>query len=723
MAAMKRGWIFALMLGVVGVVVTIFVIDVRHDRKLLFDGFVEERLASTKELAAEMAARFSAVRKDVLFFKYLVEHSPAAQASVETFDTEVRRRLQRELQAILDVVGPYKEMHLVGPDGAVALSARESNWSAGADTDRVQRAVAAAALKAPSLAEGRIRISAPIRKAGRPAQAPGYRIFSASVRLSRGRRGAVLLLLEPDYLFGTLRAFRAPDRPRFALVDMGMRRAAYLSSPDLEGLTSELRVSGGEPSLAQLLSTSESGRAELPSEVAQRLRLGRFAVVTFAGLPQLDEWRFTLAAFSTATHLEERDQAMLIRTVAAMAAVLAGLGALGALLLRQVRRETELREHLRLAGEIRHLHELSQKLLDNIPSGLLALSRDLRVQQANHAMGALGSAARPGASMGEAFPAAAPTDVQRISRLLSEALERREPRKLLSERMALFHSRPGTYNLCAIPLDTPLHGVAVLLIIDDLSELKRLEQELVRAEKLSTIGILAAGIAHEIGTPLGVIRARAEHLLEKAQGGDGAVRSLQAIVEQSDTISRIIRQVLEFTRMREVQSQPVEIADVAEGAADLLREHFEKRGVTLSLSVGGGLPAIWADPDGLRQVLINLLRNACDACQPGQGVEVQASAESSGDEPFIRIEVRDSGCGIAPEHLHSIFDPFFTTKKGGEGVGLGLAIAQDIVKNHGGSISVESTLGRGSTFTVRWPAHEGAGPDRGSATGASEERA
>jgi len=164
----------------------------------------------------------------------------------------------------------------------------------------------------------------------------------------------------------------------------------------------------------------------------------------------------------------------------------------------------------------------------------------------------------------------------------------------------------------------------------------------------------------------------------------------------------------------------VELVPVCREVAELLRERYAQVGVSLTLSIPEGLPQIVAEADGLRQVLVNLLRNAADACKPGGRVEVRARAEAVEGAPFLRLEVRDNGCGIPSEQLHAVFDPFFTTKKGGEGTGLGLAIAQDIVKNHGGTLSVESEPGKGSVFTILWPAAASAAP--APADGAGVER-
>lgn len=701
---MTRRWIFVLMIAVVAVVVAIFVVDARHDRKLVFDGFIEERLASTKELAAELGGRFASVRKDVLFFRYLVENSALAEATAAAFHSEAGARFQRELRALLAVVPHYKEMHLVGPDGGVALRAREENWKPGRDADAVERALAADALRASGLSDGRVRISAPIRRNDSPPDAPGYRIFSASVRFARERRGALLLLVEPDYLFGAIRAFRAPDRPQFALLNAKNGRVSFAAPGFSRLLGAEL--GSGEPRnvLAAQLFSEEPGLLELDAQTARRLGFSSSVVVTHAPLPALALWRWSLVAFNTAEHLVERDHAVILRSAVAMGAVLAGLGVLGMLLLRQVRREAELRENLRLASEISHLHELSQKILDNVPAGLLALGDDLRVRQANRVMLALSPGATPGAALAQAFPYAGPAELGRIEQLLRAAQEARDTEGLLVEHVRLWSEEPGAYNLSAVPLVTPSHSVALLLVVEDLSELKRLERELVRAEKLSTMGILAAGIAHEIGTPLGVVRARAEILLGKLGGDPAAMRSLQAIVAQSDAISRIISRVLEFTRTRKVEVTALPLGPAVREAAELLREKFEHAKVKLQLQLPDAMPVLLADADGFRQVLLNLLRNACDACKAGGRVTVRVAMDEGAAAPTALVEVQDDGCGIPAENLHSIFDPFFTTKKGGEGTGLGLAIAQDVVKNHGGTLSVESAPGQGSTFALRWRA-------------------
>ncbi|HLK91111.1 MAG TPA: ATP-binding protein [Polyangia bacterium] len=231
--------------------------------------------------------------------------------------------------------------------------------------------------------------------------------------------------------------------------------------------------------------------------------------------------------------------------------------------------------------------------------------------------------------------------------------------------------------------------------------LRSLERQLISAEKLATTGVLAAGIAHEVGTPLGIIRARAELLLGDTQGAQGR-RALEAIIEQIDRISSTIRQVLDFSR-----NQPVELGRVnpvvgLQGTLDLVGHRVRQQDLRVSVDVAPDLPPLAADPNQFQQVFINLLLNACDASSQGGEIEITAQTIEAGKR--VRIEVRDHGTGIAPEHLLAVFDPFFTTKKRGEGTGLGLPIAASIVRNHGGEITLGSVPGEGTLVSVSWPA-------------------
>jgi signal transduction histidine kinase len=236
-------------------------------------------------------------------------------------------------------------------------------------------------------------------------------------------------------------------------------------------------------------------------------------------------------------------------------------------------------------------------------------------------------------------------------------------------------------------------------------ELGRLQEQLLRAEKMATVGVLAAGIAHEIGTPLGVVRARTEMTLGKLGEEHALAAGLRVIMEQIDRVSRTIRQLLDFSRQRPTAVQAVEIAHVARAVHELLGWEGERRGVVLAVDVPAGLPALAADPDQLQQALVNLVMNGLDACTGPGRVEIRARAESAS----MQIQVIDTGGGIAPELRHQIFDPFFTTKKRGQGTGLGLTLTARIVEDHRGQLEVDSHEGKGTVVTIHWPfARDGA---------------
>lgn len=229
---------------------------------------------------------------------------------------------------------------------------------------------------------------------------------------------------------------------------------------------------------------------------------------------------------------------------------------------------------------------------------------------------------------------------------------------------------------------------------------RNLETQLVRAEKLVTVGVLSAELAHEIGSPLAVIRGRAEQLAAAVSTPERA-EDARIIIKHIDHVASTIRQLLDFSRRPMNEKQPVSLALVVERTRGLMQWKLEATGVALDVDVEAGLPLLRADPDQLQQVLVNLLLNACDATPRGGIVLVRGRKENTG---MVHIAVVDYGSGIADEHVHDVFDPFFTTKKRGEGTGLGLPIAASIVRDHAGRMTLSSRLGKGTTVTLHWPA-------------------
>ena len=222
---------------------------------------------------------------------------------------------------------------------------------------------------------------------------------------------------------------------------------------------------------------------------------------------------------------------------------------------------------------------------------------------------------------------------------------------------------------------------------------------LVRSEKLATVGRLAAGVAHEVGNPLGAVSGYAERARARLPAdADPEVRdALERILVAADRIDRIVRDLLDFARPAPLEVRAVGVGGAVDAALRLAAVQARFRGVTASVELPADLPPVLADERHLSQVLLNLLLNAGDA-MAGQG---RVTVRGRRDGGAVEIAVTDTGPGIPPEDLPRVFDPFFTTKEPGQGSGLGLAICHSIVESLGGSIDATSPPGQGATFVVR----------------------
>jgi signal transduction histidine kinase len=217
------------------------------------------------------------------------------------------------------------------------------------------------------------------------------------------------------------------------------------------------------------------------------------------------------------------------------------------------------------------------------------------------------------------------------------------------------------------------------------SELRReRERQLVQIDKLATLAALATGIAHEVSTPLGVIVGRAEQLLARVLGDERATKAAVSIIDQGTRIGRVVRGFLSLARGDSPVLEHANPGALARAAAELVEHRFEKAGVTLAVRIGEEMPEIACDPRLVEQAVINLLLNACDACEPGGQVELAVSS----DGRRVAFVVTDDGVGITEEAAARATEPFFTTKPAGKGTGLGLAIANEIAKHHGGELSI-----------------------------------
>jgi signal transduction histidine kinase len=237
-----------------------------------------------------------------------------------------------------------------------------------------------------------------------------------------------------------------------------------------------------------------------------------------------------------------------------------------------------------------------------------------------------------------------------------------------------------------------------------------LERNLRQSEKLASVGQLAAGLAHEIGTPLNIIGGRAEFLLRRRRSEPETAENLRIIQSQIDRITEIVRQLLEFSRRREPTVRQVKLAVLLSEVTGLLEHKIFDKGVAVEIDLPPNLPRIQADPNQLQQVFINLFLNSLHALPPGGKIKITAALKRFDNEngtglagEKIEICFQDNGAGIPAELIGQVFDPFFTTKDVGEGTGLGLSVSYGIVKDHGGSIRVESELGRFTRFMISLP--------------------
>jgi signal transduction histidine kinase len=234
-----------------------------------------------------------------------------------------------------------------------------------------------------------------------------------------------------------------------------------------------------------------------------------------------------------------------------------------------------------------------------------------------------------------------------------------------------------------------------------IKKLQEKQSQLVEAEKLASLGKLAAGIAHEINNPLTSVLTFSNLMLEQCPPGDPRHDKLKLMARETERARNIIRQLLNFGRESVIKPVKININQPVTEITESLVAQEAFKDVELSMKLADDLPEVYADPAQLGQVVLNILLNAIHAITPPGRIDVATRSAGSS----VEIVFADTGKGIPEEHLHKIFDPFFSTKDATRGTGLGLAVSYGIIKKHGGEIIVDSTVGKGTTFTVRLPVY------------------
>jgi PAS domain S-box-containing protein len=265
-------------------------------------------------------------------------------------------------------------------------------------------------------------------------------------------------------------------------------------------------------------------------------------------------------------------------------------------------------------------------------------------------------------------------------------------------------STRGTRQLVINASIAPLVGkngarLGRLILLDDITQRVRLEEQMVQTEKLTSLGLLAAGVAHEVNTPLAVISNYIQMLAKQIPADDPRQKTIERIVKQTFRASEIVNNLLNFSRTGAAEFVEVDLNNVLEETLTLVQHPFKTAQVKVVKNYTEQLPSVLGSITRLQQVFLNLFMNARDAMPSGGMLEVRTGAQNGS----VEVEVTDTGQGIPPEYLHRIFDPFFTTKATGRGTGLGLSVSYGIIKEHAGKVDVRSTPGKGTSFRLEFP--------------------
>ena len=351
------------------------------------------------------------------------------------------------------------------------------------------------------------------------------------------------------------------------------------------------------------------------------------------------------------------------------------------------------------ADEYERLKEFSENIVESINVGILAAGLDGRVESWNTQIERLTGVRREdalGRSLCELFPAEL---CQKFDELRAGEGVHNVYRMTLRPRLAV--ARESIVNLAIAPLvSKDLTQIGRLIIFDDVTDREELERRLVQADKLSSIGLLAAGVAHEVNTPLAVISTYAQMLAKQVSGDDQKAKLLDKIAKQTFRASEIVNSLLNFSRTSPTDFTEVDLNRIIRETASLVEHQFQSAGVSTDLALAENLPLIRGNSGKLQQVFLNLFINAKDAMPQGGVLTVRSHAAAG----CAVLEISDTGQGIPPEHLARIYDPFFTTKGPKKGTGLGLSISYGIVHEHDGIIEVDSTVGGGTRFRLEFPA-------------------
>jgi PAS domain S-box-containing protein len=348
------------------------------------------------------------------------------------------------------------------------------------------------------------------------------------------------------------------------------------------------------------------------------------------------------------------------------------------------------------AEQVERLKDFSENIVESLNVGVLAVDLDGRVESWNTQLEQLIGVPRSDA-VGRKLEEVLPLD------LVAEVAARVGDEHVSS--IYKFHLRANAGRTLVVNISiAPLVGksgerIGRLILMDDISQRVRLEEQLLQTEKLTSLGLLAAGVAHEVNTPLAVISNYIQMLAKQMPSDDPKHSIIDKIVKQTFRASEIVNNLLNFSRTAATEFGEVNLNGVIEETLSLVTHPFRTAHVNVIKLLQSDLPPVLGSNNRLQQVFLNLFMNARDAMPTGGMLEVRTVCSNG----YVEIEVTDTGTGIPRENLPRIFDPFFTTKSTGRGTGLGLSVSYGIIKEHAGKIDVRSTPGKGTSFRLEFP--------------------
>jgi PAS domain S-box-containing protein len=348
------------------------------------------------------------------------------------------------------------------------------------------------------------------------------------------------------------------------------------------------------------------------------------------------------------------------------------------------------------AFEVARLKDFSENIVESLNVGVLAVDLYGSVEAWNSRMEQLFQVSRNDA-VGQPLAGLLPVD------LVQEISSRGDAEQVtgIYKQRLQHQGQSMVVNVSITPLVSKSgERIGRLLLFDDVTQRERMEEQMSQTEKLTSLGLLAAGVAHEVNTPLAVISNYIQMLAKQMPEGDPRQSIIEKIVKQTFRASEIVNNLLNFSRTGPSALADVDVNRVVEETLSLVAHPLKTSQIQVVKQLTDGLPAVRGSANKLQQVFLNLFLNARDAMPTGGILEVRTGAHNGS----VEIEVADTGNGIPRDHIHKIFDPFFTTKPGGRGTGLGLSVSYGIIKEHAGKIDVRSAPGRGTSFHVEFPA-------------------